>query len=165
MKKHLYFVCPTDQIETFLNKNYQEECYYLTSLGNSITFSPRLIKELNVFIDSKGISEITFILSTTNKLILDALTSKDFKQVRGIKRFYRNIVEQKKRTSKIWQVEEIQIPVISSFLNSKTRELQYLLGKQKTDYIKVNAKIYNRRKKMISDIQPDLLILESFRLN
>jgi len=165
MRKHLYFVCPTDHLETVINSNFQQENYFLTSLGNSVTFNPQLIEEINLFIATKRITEITFILSDTNKMITDALKSQTFNEVRGLKRFYDVITEQKKCTAIVWQTLDIKVPIISFCLNLKIKELKLRLNSSIRGGVKVNAKIYNSRKNTFNEIYADLLHLAYFSLN
>ena len=67
--RKLYFVCPTDCLERTLDKNRQEN-YYVTSLGNSVIFSEEMVEKINSFIESKGIKEITFVLSNNNRCMV-----------------------------------------------------------------------------------------------
>mgnify|MGYP004137638051 CR=1 FL=1 len=70
MRKHLYFVCPTDHLETVINDHCYQENYYLTSLGNSVSFNSEFIGEINSLIEANRITEITFILSDNTSAIL-----------------------------------------------------------------------------------------------
>ena len=84
MFNKLYFICPTDNIESIINSKLNDNNFYITSLANSITFNYDFIKELLSIIESKKISEITFVLSDDNKLINDALENKQFKNIRSL---------------------------------------------------------------------------------
>jgi hypothetical protein len=66
MNKHLYFICPTDHLETVIQKISQEKNYYLTSLGNSIDLDFETMGQINSLIESKKITQISFILSNNN---------------------------------------------------------------------------------------------------
>jgi len=165
MRKHLYFICPTDHLETVIGNNFQQENYYLTSLGNSVTFNPTLIEEVNSLLESKRITEITFVLSDNNRFILDALKIQSFNDVRGLKNFYDIISEQKNHKEVLWQKFNVRIPIISYYLNLKIKELQLQLNNWLTDSVKVNAKIYNRQQNTFNEIHADLLHLEHHSLN
>ncbi len=67
MQKHLYFICPTDYLETVIEASFLEENYFLTSLGNSLRLDSETLGEINGFIESKNINEITFVLSEDNR--------------------------------------------------------------------------------------------------
>ena len=84
MFNKLYFICPTDNIESIINSKLNDNNFYITSLANSITFNYDFIKELLSFIEAKKISEIAFVLSDDNKLINDALENNKFKEPKKI---------------------------------------------------------------------------------
>ena len=63
MGKHLYFVCPTDNLETVIENHFQNKNYFLSSLGNSLGFSFEVVEEINSLIENKGITEINFVLA------------------------------------------------------------------------------------------------------
>ena len=115
--------------------------------------------------ETKEITEINFVLSDNNKLILDALKSQDFKNVRGLKRFYDVIIEKEKRTTAVWQTSDIQISIISYYLDLKKSELQSQLSNRLSDRIKISTKIYFRRKNVFNEIYPDIFSLNPFHLN
>ena len=57
MSNNLYFICPTDNLESIINSTFNEEKYYVTSLANSITFNHQFIKlTSNIIRDLKAIS-------------------------------------------------------------------------------------------------------------
>ena len=95
MFNKLYFICPTDNIESIINSKLNDNNFYITSLANSITFNYDFIKELHSIIESKKISEITFVLSDDNKLINDALENKKFKNIRSLNHLNLKISSQK----------------------------------------------------------------------
>ena len=95
MFNKLYFICPTDNIESIINSKLNDNNFYITSLANSITFNYDFIKELHSIIESKKISEITFVLSDDNKLISDALENKEYKNIRSLYHLYLKILSQK----------------------------------------------------------------------
>ncbi len=165
MGKHLYFVCPTDHLEHVIDTNLGYENYYVTSLGNSITFNPELIKEINSLIKTKSISEITFVLSDNNSVILDALRSQDFNNIRGLESFYNTITDRKRSIETLWQILDIRIPIISYYLDLKIKELQLRLNNWLPNPIGVNAKIYNKQNNTYIGIHTDLLHLAHFSLN
>lgn len=55
MQKHLYFICPTDHLETVINNTFKQENYYCNSLGNSIKFDSEMVGQINVLIETKNI--------------------------------------------------------------------------------------------------------------
>ena len=96
MFNKLYFICPTDNIESIINSKLTDNNFYITSLANSITFNYDFIKELYSIVESKKISEITFVLSDDNKLINDAIENKDYKNIKSLDHLNFKISLQKK---------------------------------------------------------------------
>lgn len=165
MRKNLYFVCPTDHLEDIIDINLGSDYYYVTAPGNSITFHPELIKEINLLIETKSISEITFVLSDDNSMILDALRSQDFNDMQGLEGFYNTITDQKRNIETLWQVFDIRIPIISYYLDLKIKELQLRLNNWLPNPIGITAKIYNKQNNTFIGIYADLLHFIHFGLN
>ena len=165
MQKHLYFICPTDYLETIINDTFKHENYYVTSLGNSIAFNADQVEEINALIENKGISEITFVLSDNNRIVVDALENQSFANISGLSNFYREIVRQKKRTRVTWRTKDFRTFVLSYYLAMKVRELMPRLKSWPIDQLKINAKIYNKRKKVFSQVFSDLIYSQHFILN
>ncbi|MEM6718824.1 MAG: hypothetical protein AAF611_05905 [Bacteroidota bacterium] len=165
MKKHLHFVCPTDHLESVINDTFKHENYYVTSLGNSIMFDTQIMYELLGLITVKDIQEITFVLSDTNKIILDALENRDFVAINGLDMLYREMSQQKDYKEKIWGKADIRIPVLSHYLNKKITELSTHFSEWRLNDIKINAKIYKKEESMFEDVFADVLYYKYFSLN
>ena len=84
MQKHLFFVCPTDNLESVINFKFKHENYFLTSLGNSFEFNKDNVNEINIDlqpyllnllrntflkIENENIKNIRFIVSSSENLI------------------------------------------------------------------------------------------------
>ena len=67
MHKHLYFVCPSDNLESLIDKKFPQENYFLSSLGSSISFNSDFIEEVNALIELKGINKISILDKKENK--------------------------------------------------------------------------------------------------
>ncbi|NME68547.1 hypothetical protein [Flammeovirga aprica] len=165
MLKHLYFICPTDHLESVIESTFREENYYFTSLGNSITFDQTKMEEINDFIESKNIKEVTFVLSDTNTFFKEALNNQFFNEGNHMNNFYHEISNQKKLTSVIWQKSDLQLPVLSLFLDRKMKELQAYINYWFEDKVKVNAKIYSRKKNVFNEIHSELYSLRYYSQN
>ncbi|MFT7073820.1 MAG: hypothetical protein ACJAX3_002820, partial [Patiriisocius sp.] len=61
MKKHLFFICPTDYLEFTINQSFKDKNYYFTSLGNSVKFHSETMYEIKHLIRKYDIREISFI--------------------------------------------------------------------------------------------------------
>ena len=78
-----------------------------------------VVGEINSLIETKCITEITFVLSDNNQMIMDALKNQRFNKVKGLKRFYNAITRQKNCEEGVRQIVDIRIPIISYYLNIK----------------------------------------------
>ncbi|CAM1343556.1 hypothetical protein [Tenacibaculum amylolyticum] len=165
MQKHLYFVCPTDHIETVINSTFQEENYYWTTLGNSVSFTRDTIREMYALIVTKNITEITFVLSDDNKIVKDALQKQQFSEIRGLDNFYDKISHQRQFATLLWQTDDPRFPVISRYLLAKIQDLQLSMDSEFSSHVKIGAKIYNRNEQIFKKIYAPLFHLESFNLN
>ena len=164
MYNKLYFICPTDNIESIINSKLNHNNFYITSLANSITFNYHFIKELYSIIESKKISEITFVLSDDNRLINDALENKENKNIRSLDHLNLKIYSQKNFFKKESTISEIRLDIISYLLNQKKNELKNItdsLGLK----LDINAKVYNKEVNEFTKVKSKLLNLEFFNLN
>lgn len=165
MKKHLYFVCPTDCIESVIDNTFGQENYFCTSLGNSITFDQENIRYINNLIESKDITEITFILSDENQMIEDALSNQDFSHVICSKHFYTYIDFRKEYSEVLWKKNSLQVPILSYFLNMKIKELELKINSRNRDRVKINGKVYNSDKNFFLEINLNLFNGDLYDLN
>ena len=63
MKKCLYFICPTDCLESTIQSTFHQENFFYSSLGNSVNFNECELNQAKQLICDKGIREISFILA------------------------------------------------------------------------------------------------------
>ena len=164
MFNKLYFICPTDNIESIINSKLNDHNFYITSLANSITFNYDLIKELYSLIKSKKISEITFVLSDDNKLINDALENKEYKNIKSLDSLNLKISLQKNFFKKESTPSEIRLDLISYLLNQKKYELKSITDSFDLE-LDINAMIYKKEVNEFTKAKSKLLNLEFFNLN
>ena len=165
MKKHLFFICPTDYLETVINKVFRQENYFFTSLGNSIIFDAETMAEINGLIETKNITEITFVLSDNNVIVMDALRNRDFSNLTGLEGFYHEIVEHRELSEVLWQVSNLQHPVFSHYMNAKIKELQAKISSWMIDQISFNCKLYDVKRNTFTEMYSNLLYAKCFSLN
>lgn len=137
----------------------------MTSLGNSIAFNKEVIAEVNALIVTKEITEITFVLSDDNRIIMDALNDQNFADVRGLGNFHGEITRQKRRLKLLWQKNNLISPILSYYLNMKIKDVEAKLGHCFVDHLEINAMIYSRQRNIFSEIHSDLFYRESCSLN
>ena len=165
MHKHLYFVCPSDNLEGLIDKKFPQENYFLSSLGNSLSLSKDIMQEVSALIELKGIDKITFILSDDNKLIFDGLRNQNFDNINVLKKLYNNISNYKKLTSKVYGEENIQILVTSNLLNEKIKEIKLSLCDWLSSKVNIDAKIYIRKSDEFKGFSNDLFDPRNLHLN
>ena len=165
MQKHLYFVCPTDHLETVINKTYNRENYFCTSLGNSISFGNEMILQLIELIESKSIEEISFILSDDNCIVLDAMGKSDFSTISGLNQLYCQILKSKEHYQGIWVRDDLSQLILSYHLNWKTDELRLALKDKLYPQLPIHAKIYVRGKCSFRNVYSSLIYQEYLSLN
>lgn len=164
MFNNLYFICPSDNIESITNSKLKDNNFYITSLANSITFNYDFIKELYSIIESKKISEITFVLSDDNKLINDAIENKEYKNIKSLDHLNLKISLQKNFYNKESTTSEIRLDLISCLLNQKKYELKNIMNSLGLK-LDINAKVYNTKVNKFTKVKSKLLNLEFFNLN
>ncbi|MEM8969577.1 MAG: hypothetical protein AAGE93_24380 [Bacteroidota bacterium] len=165
MRKHLYFICPTDHLEPLINNTFKQENYYCTSLGNSVKFDNDMVRQIDDLIETENIREITFVLSSDNRIVIDALGNQEFANLHGLDNFYYEIAKQKERLKLQWKSSDLRIPILSYYLNMKVKELQPKLSNRFAGQIKINAKIYKRQEDIFRDVCLDFINREFFSLN
>ena len=152
MKTHLYFLCPTDCLETVLLRKFHQENYFVTSLGNSIHFDVAFMSVINTLIEKKNIGEITFVLSDSNKMIKDAFTQQRYHGQRGLEKFYWEIAMKKKHKKYMWSAAPLLLPIISSFLMNRINELKPKLKCFSKEKLTINALVYNRKSQLFNKL-------------
>jgi len=165
VKKHLYFVCPADYLETTIDRVFKQENYYVTSLGNSITFDRQTIAAIRTLVETKRITGITFILSDNNPIVLDGLNEQDFASIWKLDHFYRKITKLGARAELLWQTGHLDGPILAYYLRKRIEELRVKLGNEQMEPIAINAKIFSSQRNVFSSPHYDLFYRESFKLN
>ena len=165
MQKNLYFLCPSENLEAVIEKSFPQENYFLSSLGNSISFSDDFILDINSLIESKGIGKITFILSNNNRFILDAMKNQEFKYIKELKEYYKTIEKRKVLTIKSYKNENFTSLITSHILKTKINELNSNLFDWIRNKISIEGKIYDPTKNMFFDVRINIIEPESLFLN
>lgn len=165
MQKRLFLLCPTDALESTINKVSIGENYFYTSLGNSFDVDFSTLQHIQELVEEQEICNIYFVLSNDNKIILDALGGQFFSDIRGLKKCYKEVKKQQRNAEIIEKSAGSQFSILSYYLNRKIKELQFQLNHLCTHDVAVNAKIYNKQEDSFKDIYADLICLERHSLN
>ena len=161
MNKALFLLCPTDCLESIINKAFRCENYFYSSLGNSFNIDFTMLKNIKELVEKHNIKEIYFVLADDNKIVLDALRGEFFSKIRGLKKLYKEIESQKKHSEVLWKNEDNQFSILSYYLNKKIKELNGLFNQQ----VKINGKVYDKRSNVFKDIYSDLVCIDKYQLN
>lgn len=165
MNKSLYFICPTDYLEPVINKTFRHKKYYYASLGNSVSFDCATMREINTLIKNKDVRNISFVLSTSNPIIQDALGNQEFSHLRGVKNVYNEIKKQKEHSKALGQTVDPNFCILSYYLNHKIKELQHELNSVLRNDIKINGVVYNKQENRFTTIYTSLICRKYFSLN
>lgn len=164
MMKRLFFICPTDFLETIINDTFKGENYFVTSLGNSISFEAGQAEEINVLIDSKGIQEIIFVLSEDNRIHQNAQELQGASNINGLYSFCSQIEAEKVRSALRWKSDGRSKAVLYKHLKKKVQDLKSTLHRRQLNEVKLKTLVYSKRKEAYSELQHDLLDFK-FSLN
>lgn len=165
MHRTLFLLCPTDYLESTINREFNQENYFYSSLGNSFVMDSETLESIKALIKKHRIQEINFVLSSNNKIIVDALGEQFFSDVKGLKTFYDEVILQRERSEFLWQTNNHQFSILSYFLNNKIKELKLALSDLTNDSIKIRGKIYNNDKNIFRNIYSNLICIEKHFLN
>jgi hypothetical protein len=165
MNNSLFLICPTDALEPVIRSKFKNERYFYTSLGNSFVCDNATIAYILETVKTHNIKNIYFILSSKNKIIVDALEHQNFSDISGMHHFYKEITIQKTYAEELCYTNNLQLSVISYYLNKKIKELQLKLVNLSSNFVKIQAKVYDKDKDVFRDIYSDLVCLEKYHLN
>ncbi len=165
MSKNLFLLCPTDCLEETINIAFKQENYFYTSLGNSFDSDRETLKSIKELIENKNIGKIYFVLSNDNQIISDALKGQFFSRVRGLKKFYDEIMKWKEQSGLSWQTSDRKFAILSYYLNEKIKELRHNFYFGFNNNIEMKGQIYDRTKQTFKDIYPKFICVEKHLLN
>lgn len=165
MKKHLYFICPTDFLEPVIRNSFESEHYFLSSLGISMAFDERNLRHIKDTLEIHEIRELSFILADDNRFFRDALEEQKYSDLNILKSFYEQMREEKDNCQDLWQSYNRQFLILSRYLNNRIKSLQYALEETCMYRLNIDAKIYKRQEGMFYSIYPALIFREGVSLN
>jgi hypothetical protein len=165
MRKTLFLLCPTDQLEPIINRQAQDAPYFYASLGNSFNADPKTLQFLKTLITSHEIKAIYFVLSRDNKIVLDALGPQRFSDIKGLKRYYSHLVALQKESQLSWSSQAAQTALVSYYLNQKINTLQHAFASTAAPSVTIRGKIYDKHAHRFYPIYSDLLCIKKPYLN
>ncbi len=166
MRKHLFFICPTDYLETAINSSFNHENYFSSSLGNSVCFTADSLGQIIEFIRAENISEISFILSCDNQIVSESLKSDhSYFGVTGMINFSNQLKWHQEQVQLVWQEPQASDLLLSYHLHQKMDELKSHLEKSFRVLPKISGFIYNKRNNVFTEVYNDLVYKTSLSLN
>ena len=154
--RYLNLICPTDCIETTIEKRFIGDHYFFTSLGNSISFDHDVVDNIMTLIKKKQIIDINFILSDKNRILLDAIHYRNHKNMRGLEEFYQRIFDCLADSSILYKHENNLPLTLSYFLNDQINNLALELKRDNFLDLRIKGWIYHNEPSTFSDILPDI---------
>jgi len=161
----LFFLCPTDCLESVINNEYQGSNFFLTSLGISIPYDSSMLKSIKGIINKHNIGEIHFVLSSQNKIVLDAMKEQNFSNIGSLRDFNKLIKLHESQSNLCWKVNDQKLTTLSYYLNQKIITLQLKLSSSLNQHIVLKGKVYKESENTFFDIYPDLFNLKHYNLN
>jgi len=165
MHKCLYMICPTDQLESVITNRFGGSSYFYTSLGNMVSLNERTVRQIAKLIEKNSIKEITFILSTDNNILLDALNSQYFIETRGLCKAYGDFLSYKTQVAEIWRTHRQMDLIISYHLNQKIEALEIGLSEFLLDIPDINGQVFSKSSDSFKLIHSQIAFLNSCQLN
>ena len=165
MNATLFFLCPTDCLESIINKVYKGKNFIYTSLGNTLTFDSKTLEYIKGLVYEQNIKKIYFVLSEQNKMVVDAMEGQTFSQVRGLQNFNQAIRFHKKQSNLFWNTTDLVFLTLSYYLNQKIMQLQLNLSTELYQSVNIKGKVYIKSKNTFVDIYPNLVCLTEYNLN
>ena len=165
MNASLFLLCPTDCLESIINKKYKGKNYFYTSLGNTLTFDSTTLESIKGLVCRHNIRKIYFVLSEQNKIVIDAMGGQTFSQIRGLQNFNKAINLNKKQSELFWKTSDSVFSTLSYYLNQKRIQLQVNLSYVLTQPVIIKGKIFIKSQNTFVDIYSDLVCLRKYNLN
>lgn len=156
MNGHLYFVCPTDFLEPMINKTFGERNYFYSSLGNSFILNQELVQQIGSIVQTNVISEITFVLSDKNKIVMDTIDSGATLMIERMKPFYEELANHRcnYQFSKEQYSNQVTF-IIRQYLNCKLILLKEIGAQFGLDGLNFNALIFDSKARQFNEINLD----------
>ena len=146
-----------DHLEPVVNSVLKGENYFYTSLGNSLVFDADLMSNICTLIESKLITDISFVLADNNKVVTDAFYKKDFSRIKWLKSFYETISIHKEESKAFDHhlINPLKL-VLARHLTTKVSVLKKHLASSGLIHINIDAMIFKTESKCFDDINLNL---------
>lgn len=164
MTNKLFFICPTDYLESQINRNFSGNHFFMTTLGNMADFNTNTIYQVISIIETYAIDEILFVIAEENCIIRDAVELQKYKSINRLNQCYTHFQKNiKQRMS-----EPYFYPfnfIISFHLNQKMEELMNVLKNNLTILPKIKGIIYSKNNNKFIPVYSKIALLNPISLN
>lgn len=165
MPGHLYFVCPTDHLETVIESHFSGDHYFVSSLGNSIDFNSKFATYLANLIETKGITEISFVLAEDNVMLKNVQKIKEFKGLRRLHKFYQSNLKSKTYGKDEKHKLYSKLPEVYNCLCLRVEDFNSQVSNRYSEAVRVNAKVYYRQKNNFKEVSSHMDLIRHICLN
>ncbi len=165
MEKCLFIVCPTDCLEPIINKTFDCENYFYTSLGNTFCDDSETLMYLTRMVKKHSIKNICFVLSFDNRIVSNALKNSELSSIPYLRHLHKDMNRQQSKLNLMTTDDSYLFTLLSYHLNEKIKTLNFQLSDRQKQTVTVRGKIYNRKEKIFTSIYSNLICLEQYHLN
>lgn len=137
----LFFTCPTDFLETTIENTFQEEKLFKKVLANSLDFESNELDEIMTIVASRDVDEVTFVLSSENRLFTEGMSEIPFNNLKGVSSFCKQFTGPEDAIGKD-QESNVLEPIMSYYLLQKVERFCQCLKQKKVSDVIVNALVY-----------------------
>ena len=163
--RSLYFICPTDCLESVINLAFVNQNHFYTSLGNSVVFDAEMANVVKALVLKHHIKSIYFVLALNNIIVSDVLENQAVYPITDLKNTYAIHIDKKRPTQIPSQLRTHRSVLLSHHLNQKISGLQQILQTLGLDHIAVSGKIYDKDRDEFDKIYSALICTAYFALN
>jgi len=142
---------PTDNLESTKRDRFNGQKFFCSSLGNTLVIEKEILDQIASIVTKNEINEITFSLSESNRIVLDALSNQHYSDIKGLNEAYNHILPHQKDVKNSWDLNNQHAMILSYHLNDKINEINGILF----------SKFYNG----FRQIHPELICINSNILN
>jgi len=161
MTKCLYFLCPTDFLESTIDRLTISKNYFYSSLGNFPLTDLNQASELIHLIKGQQINRIYFVLSDNNRFFTIKSDVKRYSTNSSVISLLDSISKQRNKLSNIGQPFNDKHILLSYYLNKNVLQFSRLLANFQTlGVVEIGAKIYLCEENRFIDSMSEIVYTE-----
>ena len=165
MQKSLFLLCPTDCLESVINRSFKQRNFFYTALGSAFEYDMETMAYIKELILVNGIEQIHFVLSIDNKFVSDAFGQHEFSEIKGLKPFYQELSKHKAYSEVCIKSAYPRFQILSYYLNNKIKKLRAKLTEMDCIPLKITGQLYHPRENRFQFIYPEWVCTKNIHLN